>query len=173
MARFVFDIFPDAAAFGQGFIAWILAPLAAAAAIVCSLQALFEELLTLDLAHRVLDFDSAAASQAAELALDLPVLYASGRAGVASMTQPADGSVPDGDNLDPFFDVLMEHVPAPKGDPEAPLQAQGAQQGRAGGGHRTARPTEGGTGNAWARLGGRSGGAAGCARCVRVLRRRG
>lgn len=33
-----------------------------------ALQALFEELLTLDLAHRVLDFDSAAASQAAELA---------------------------------------------------------------------------------------------------------
>jgi GTP-binding protein len=76
--------------------------------------------LLLDLAG---DLEDEEASQAAELALDLPVLYASGRAGVASMTQPADGSVPDGDNLDPFFDVLMEHVPAPKGDPEAPLQA--------------------------------------------------
>lgn len=55
--------------------------------------------------------------------LDLPVLYASGRAGIASTEQPANGEVPDGENLDPFFDVLLEHVPAPKGDPEAPLQA--------------------------------------------------
>ncbi|MFT4201696.1 translational GTPase TypA [Gordonia sp. (in: high G+C Gram-positive bacteria)] len=76
--------------------------------------------LLLDLAS---DLEDEEASQAAELALELPVLYASGRAGVASMTKPADGSVPDGDNLDPFFDVLMEHVPAPKGDPAAPLQA--------------------------------------------------
>ncbi len=76
--------------------------------------------LLLDLAS---DLEDEEASQAAELALELPVLYASGRAGVASMDKPADGSVPDGENLDPFFDVLMEHVPAPKGDPDAPLQA--------------------------------------------------
>ena len=75
--------------------------------------------LLLDLAS---DLDDEAA-QAAELALELPVLYASGRAGIASTEQPADGEVPAGENLDPFFDVLLEHVPAPKGDPEAPLQA--------------------------------------------------
>ena len=75
--------------------------------------------LLLDLAS---DLDDEAA-QAAELALELPVLYASGRAGVASTEQPADGEVPTGDNLDPFFDVLLEHVPPPKGDPAAPLQA--------------------------------------------------
>lgn len=63
------------------------------------------------------------AQAAAEHALGLPTLYASGRAGVASTTAPADGSVPDGDNLDPLFDVLLEHVPPPSGDPEAPLQA--------------------------------------------------
>ena len=63
------------------------------------------------------------AQAAAEKALDLPTLYASGRAGVASTTQPSDGEVPDGDNLDPLFDVLMEHIPAPAGNPEAPLQA--------------------------------------------------
>ncbi len=63
------------------------------------------------------------AQAAAELALGLPTLYASGRAGVASTTAPADGQIPDGDNLDPLFDVLLEHVPAPSGDPEAPLQA--------------------------------------------------
>ncbi|ORA98919.1 GTP-binding protein TypA [Mycolicibacter minnesotensis] len=63
------------------------------------------------------------AQAAAEHALGLPTLYASGRAGVASTTAPADGQIPDGDNLDPLFDVLLEHVPAPSGDPEAPLQA--------------------------------------------------
>ncbi|OBI04620.1 GTP-binding protein TypA [Mycolicibacter nonchromogenicus] len=63
------------------------------------------------------------AQAAAEHALGLPTLYASGRAGVASTTAPADGSIPDGDNLDPLFDVLLEHVPPPSGDPEAPLQA--------------------------------------------------
>ena len=63
------------------------------------------------------------AQAAAEHALGLPTLYASGRAGVASTTAPADGQVPDGDNLDPLFDVLLEHVPPPSGDPEAPLQA--------------------------------------------------
>ncbi len=63
------------------------------------------------------------AQAAAEHALGLPTLYASGRAGVASTTAPADGQIPDGENLDPLFDVLLEHVPAPSGDPDAPLQA--------------------------------------------------
>src|SRR6202012_3462170 len=44
------------------------------------------------------------AQAAAEKALDLPTLYASGRAGIASTTQPANGQNPDGDNLDPLFD---------------------------------------------------------------------
>jgi GTP-binding protein len=63
------------------------------------------------------------AQAAAEKALDLPTLYASGRAGIASTTQPENGQNPDGENLDPLFDVLMEHIPPPSGDPEAPLQA--------------------------------------------------
>jgi len=75
--------------------------------------------LLLDLAS---DLDDEAA-EAAELALDLPVLYASGRAGVASTEAPENGNVPDAENLDAFFDVLMTHVPAPKGDPTKPLQA--------------------------------------------------
>ena len=56
-------------------------------------------------------------------ALGLPTLYASGRAGIASTTEPANGENPDGDNLDPLFDVLLEHIPPPQGDPRAPLQA--------------------------------------------------
>jgi GTP-binding protein len=63
------------------------------------------------------------AAKAAEEALGLPTLYASGRAGVASTVQPDDGQVPGGDNLDPLFDVLLRHIPPPSGDPEAPLQA--------------------------------------------------
>ncbi len=75
--------------------------------------------LLLDVASDLYD----EAQAAAEHALGLPTLYASGRAGVASTSAPADGQIPDGDNLDPLFDVLLEHVPAPSGDPEAPLQA--------------------------------------------------
>ncbi|WP_018179089.1 translational GTPase TypA [Jongsikchunia kroppenstedtii] len=75
--------------------------------------------LLLDLAS---DLDDEAA-EAAELALDLPVLYASGRAGVASTEAPENGQVPNAENLDAFFDVLMEYVPAPKGDATKPLQA--------------------------------------------------
>ena len=75
--------------------------------------------LLLDVAS---DLDDEAA-KAAEEALGLPTLYASGRAGVASTVQPDDGQVPDGDNLDPLFDVLLQHIPPPSGDPDAPLQA--------------------------------------------------
>ncbi|ORL01949.1 GTP-binding protein TypA [Prescottella equi] len=75
--------------------------------------------LLLDLAS---DLDDEAAA-AAEALLDLPVLYASGREGKASMNRPEDGHAPDTENLDVLFDVLMEHVPAPKGDSAAPLQA--------------------------------------------------
>jgi GTP-binding protein len=55
--------------------------------------------------------------------LDLPVIYASGRAGRASMTKPADGSMPDGEDLEPLFEAIMKYIPAPKYDDEHPLQA--------------------------------------------------
>ncbi|MBS4727080.1 translational GTPase TypA [Mycobacterium sp. SM1] len=63
------------------------------------------------------------ATQAAEHTLTLPTLYASGRAGVASTTAPPDGQIPGGTNLDPLFNALLQHIPPPTGDPEAPLQA--------------------------------------------------
>src|SRR5690606_33743453 len=75
--------------------------------------------LLLDLAS---DLDDDAA-EAAELALDLPVLYASGREGKASKVAPENGQAPDAENLDALFEVLLENIPAPKGDPTAPLQA--------------------------------------------------
>ena len=55
--------------------------------------------------------------------LEVPVVYASGRAGAASRNRPADGSLPDNDDLEPLFEAILEHVPAPEYDDEAPLQA--------------------------------------------------
>ncbi|MFI6170045.1 translational GTPase TypA [Nocardia sp. NPDC051052] len=75
--------------------------------------------LLLDLAS---DLDDSAA-EAAELALDLPVLYASGRAGKASKERPENGHEPDAENLDALFEVLMDSIPAPKSNRDAPLQA--------------------------------------------------
>ncbi len=49
--------------------------------------------------------------------LDSPIIYASGRSGTATTdwTQP-------GTDLRPLFDCILEHIPAPEGDPEGPLQ---------------------------------------------------
>jgi len=58
-----------------------------------------------------------------ENALDFPVVYASAKAGRASLEQPADGGLPDNDNLIPLFQTIMEHVPAPEFTEGAPLQA--------------------------------------------------
>jgi len=55
--------------------------------------------------------------------LDVPVIYASGRNGAASWNQPVDGELPDNDDLEPLFDAILKHVPAPLYDDEAPLQA--------------------------------------------------
>jgi len=55
--------------------------------------------------------------------LNVPVVYASGRAGAASHTKPANGELPDNDDLEPLFEAILEHIPAPKYDDEAPLQA--------------------------------------------------
>jgi GTP-binding protein len=67
--------------------------------------------------------DLAAEVGADDSVLDVPVIYASARAGKASLTRPEDGGLPDSENLDPLFDVLLNHVPAPMGDREAPLRA--------------------------------------------------
>src|SRR5665811_461638 len=59
----------------------------------------------------------------AQDALDFPVVYASAKAGRASLNQPADGGMPDNDNLIPLFQTIMETVPAPVYTEGAPLQA--------------------------------------------------
>ncbi|QEV20027.1 translational GTPase TypA [Streptomyces alboniger] len=56
--------------------------------------------------------------------IEFPIVYACGRDGIASLTKPEDGTVPaDSDSLEPFFTTILEHVPAPEYDEEAPLQA--------------------------------------------------
>lgn len=55
--------------------------------------------------------------------LNLPVIYASGRAGAASFNKPANGSLPDNSDLEPLFEAIMKYIPAPKYDADAPLQA--------------------------------------------------
>ena len=62
--------------------------------------------------------------------LDLPVIYASARAGRASLKAPADGGLPDSDNLDPLFDTLLEHVPPPAGDTRGPAAGPGHEPRR-------------------------------------------
>ncbi|MEZ5190153.1 MAG: translational GTPase TypA [Schumannella sp.] len=55
--------------------------------------------------------------------LDLPVVYASGRNGAASWNKPDNGSLPDNGDLEPLFEAILQHIPAPTYDDEAPLQA--------------------------------------------------
>ncbi|TGO04125.1 translational GTPase TypA [Serinibacter arcticus] len=55
--------------------------------------------------------------------LDLPVLYASAKAGRASTEQPGDGELPDSPNLEPLFKTILERIPAPSYTVDAPLQA--------------------------------------------------
>jgi len=53
---------------------------------------------------------------ASEEQADFPIIYAQATAGKASLT-------PDlGPDLQPLFDAILHHIPAPKVDPDAPLQ---------------------------------------------------
>lgn len=58
-----------------------------------------------------------------DAALDFPIVYASGRAGRASLNRPENGELPDSENLEPLFQVLLDTVPAPSYDDKMPLQA--------------------------------------------------
>ncbi len=56
--------------------------------------------------------------------IEFPIVYACARDGIASLTKPANGTVPaDSDSLEPFFSTLLSHVPAPGYEEGAPLQA--------------------------------------------------
>ncbi|MFE2434934.1 translational GTPase TypA [Streptomyces sp. NPDC059409] len=56
--------------------------------------------------------------------IEFPIVYACGRDGVASLTKPEDGTVPaDSTSLEPFFSTILDYIPAPTYDADAPLQA--------------------------------------------------
>ncbi|MEU6378208.1 translational GTPase TypA [Streptomyces sp. NPDC046909] len=56
--------------------------------------------------------------------IEFPIVYACGRDGIASLTKPENGTVPaDSNSLEPFFSTILQHIPAPTYDEEAPLQA--------------------------------------------------
>ncbi|MBS5167414.1 GTP-binding protein, partial [Corynebacterium sp.] len=77
--------------------------------------------LLLELASTLEDPEAA---EVAERNLELPVLYASGRAGKASTENPGNGNLPESENLQPLFDVITEVLPEPSAEIDAPLQAQ-------------------------------------------------
>ena len=55
--------------------------------------------------------------------LDLPVIYASAKARRADTVQPADGELPANQDLEPLFRTIIERIPGPSYDEDAPLQA--------------------------------------------------
>ncbi len=54
---------------------------------------------------------------ASEEQLESPILFCSGRAGTASLSQYEAGT-----DLKPLFDTILNYIPAPEGDDEGPLQ---------------------------------------------------
>ncbi|WP_433497633.1 translational GTPase TypA [Sphaerimonospora sp. CA-214678] len=60
---------------------------------------------------------------ATEDQIDFPIVYASAKAGRASLNRPQDGGMPDSPDLEPLFETIATTIPAPVYDPTAPLQA--------------------------------------------------
>ncbi len=54
--------------------------------------------------------------------LDVPVIYASAKAGVCSLENPGNGILPT-ENLEPLFETILNRIPGPSYEEEAPLQA--------------------------------------------------
>jgi GTP-binding protein len=60
---------------------------------------------------------------ATEDQIDFPIVYCSAKAGRASLERTADGGMPAEENLEPLFATLIDAIPAPSYDEDAPLQA--------------------------------------------------
>ncbi|MDE3721109.1 translational GTPase TypA [Nocardiopsis sp. N85] len=61
--------------------------------------------------------------EADESQIEFPIVYACARDGKASLERPANGTIPDNDNLVPLFSTILNTIPAPEYVPDAPLQA--------------------------------------------------
>ena len=55
--------------------------------------------------------------------IEFPIVYASAKAGRASLNRPGNGEMPDLENLDALFEVIFNTIPAPVYHENAPLQA--------------------------------------------------
>jgi GTP-binding protein len=55
--------------------------------------------------------------------IDFPIVYASARAGRASLDRPDDGGMPDSPDLTPLFATILATAPPPSFDDVMPLQA--------------------------------------------------
>ena len=55
--------------------------------------------------------------------IEFPIVYASAKAGRASLNRPENGVMPDRENLDALFEVIFNTIPAPVYHEGAPLQA--------------------------------------------------
>ena len=60
---------------------------------------------------------------ATEDQINFPIVYASAKAGRASLNRPDDAGMPDCEDLTPLFETLMKTIPAPAYTEGAPLQA--------------------------------------------------
>ncbi|MFO7400069.1 MAG: translational GTPase TypA [Actinomycetales bacterium] len=60
---------------------------------------------------------------ATEEQIEFPIVYASAKAGRASLNRPENGTMPDSPDLEPLFQTIAETIPPPVYDPDAPLQA--------------------------------------------------
>ena len=60
---------------------------------------------------------------ATEDQIEFPIVYASAKAGRAGLERPADGALPADADLEALFATILQTVPAPRFDPDAPLQA--------------------------------------------------
>jgi GTP-binding protein len=60
---------------------------------------------------------------ATEDQIDFPIVYCSAKAGRASLERTADGGMPAEENLESLFATLIDAIPAPSYDEDAPLQA--------------------------------------------------
>ncbi len=60
---------------------------------------------------------------ATEDQIDFPIVYCSAKAGRASLERTADGGMPAEENLEALFATLIDAIPAPSYDEDAPLQA--------------------------------------------------
>ncbi len=55
--------------------------------------------------------------------IEFPIVYASAKAGRASLQRPGDGTLPDATDLEPLFRTILTTIPAPSYIEDAPLQA--------------------------------------------------